>query len=97
MAKGVEDTAFYTYNRFISSNEVGSSMQSFGISVETFHASNLERLENSPDAMLATSTHDTKRSEDVRNRLNVISEMKMLWPSFIRRAQRVECALQTDA
>ncbi|MGC1362621.1 MAG: malto-oligosyltrehalose synthase [Silvibacterium sp.] len=89
MAKGVEDTAFYTYNRFISSNEVGSSMQSFGLSVETFHASNLERLENSPDAMLATSTHDTKRSEDVRNRLNVISEMKMLWPSFIRRAQRL--------
>ena len=89
MAKGVEDTAFYTYNRFISSNEVGSSMQSFGLSVGTFHASNLERLENSPDAMLATSTHDTKRSEDVRNRLNVISEMKMLWPSFIRRAQRL--------
>jgi (1->4)-alpha-D-glucan 1-alpha-D-glucosylmutase len=89
MAKGVEDTAFYSYNRFISSNEVGSSMQSFGISVETFHASNLERLENSPDAMLATSTHDTKRSEDVRNRLNVISEMKLQWPAFIRRAQRL--------
>ncbi len=89
MAKGVEDTAFYTYNRFISSNEVGSSMQSFGISLETLHASNLERLENSPDAMLATSTHDTKRSEDVRNRLNVISEMKLLWPAFVRRAQRL--------
>jgi (1->4)-alpha-D-glucan 1-alpha-D-glucosylmutase len=89
MAKGVEDTAFYTYNRFISSNEVGSSMQSFGISIETFHAGNLERLENSPDAMLATSTHDTKRSEDVRNRLNAISEMRLLWPSFIRRAQRL--------
>ena len=86
MAKGVEDTAFYSYNRFISSNEVGSSMQSFGLSVETFHASNLERLANSPDAMLATSTHDTKRSEDVRNRLNVISEMKLLWPSFVRRS-----------
>jgi len=89
MAKGVEDTAFYTYNRFISSNEVGSSMQSFGLSIETLHASNAERLEHSPDAMLATSTHDTKRSEDVRNRLNVISEMKLLWPSFIRRAQRL--------
>ncbi|MGB7191699.1 MAG: malto-oligosyltrehalose synthase [Acidobacteriaceae bacterium] len=89
MAKGVEDTAFYRYNRFISSNEVGSSMQSFGIAVESFHASNLERLENSPDAMLATSTHDTKRSEDVRNRLNVISEMALLWPAFVRRAQRL--------
>lgn len=89
MAKGVEDTAFYVYNRFISSNEVGSAMQSFGLSMETFHASNLGRLENSPDAMLATSTHDTKRSEDVRNRLNVISEMKLLWPAFVRRAQRL--------
>ncbi|HEX5235367.1 MAG TPA: malto-oligosyltrehalose synthase [Silvibacterium sp.] len=89
MAKGVEDTAFYTYNRFISSNEVGSSMQSFGISTETFHASNTERLESSRDAMLATSTHDTKRSEDVRARLNVISEMKLMWPIFARRAQRL--------
>ncbi len=89
MAKGVEDTAFYVYNRFISSNEVGSSMQSFGLSTETFHASNEERLKNSPDAMLATSTHDTKRSEDVRNRLNVISEMKLFWPAFVRRVQRL--------
>jgi (1->4)-alpha-D-glucan 1-alpha-D-glucosylmutase len=89
MAKGVEDTAFYTYNRFISSNEVGGSMQSFGLSTETFHASNEERLKNSPDAMLATSTHDTKRSEDVRNRLNVISEMRLVWPAFVRRAQRL--------
>jgi (1->4)-alpha-D-glucan 1-alpha-D-glucosylmutase len=94
MAKGVEDTAFYIYNRFISSNEVGSSMKSFGISVETFHASNEERLENSPDAMLATSTHDTKRSEDVRNRLNVLSEMKLMWPSFVRRAQRLNARLK---
>ena len=89
MAKGVEDTAFYVYNRFISSNEVGSSMQSFGISIETFHASNEERLKYSPNAMLATSTHDTKRSEDVRNRLNVISEMKLFWPAFVRRVQRL--------
>jgi len=89
MAKGVEDTAFYVYNRFISSNEVGSSIQSFGLSTETFHASNEERLKNSPDAMLATSTHDTKRSEDVRNRLNVISEMKLFWPAFVRRVQRL--------
>jgi (1->4)-alpha-D-glucan 1-alpha-D-glucosylmutase len=64
-------------------------MRSFGIPVETFHASNQERLENSPDAMLATSTHDTKRSEDVRNRLNVISELARLWPAFVRRAQRL--------
>jgi (1->4)-alpha-D-glucan 1-alpha-D-glucosylmutase len=96
MAKGVEDTAFYIYNRFISSNEVGSSMDSFGLSVETFHASNEERLQNSPDAMLATSTHDTKRSEDVRNRLNVISEMKLFWPAFVRRWQRINARFKQE-
>ncbi len=50
-----------------------------------FHEANRERLRDSPDAMLATSTHDTKRSEDVRNRLNVLSEMTYLWPSYVRR------------
>ncbi|MGC2619806.1 MAG: malto-oligosyltrehalose synthase [Acidobacteriaceae bacterium] len=85
MAKGVEDTAFYVYSRFISSNDVGSSMEAFGISIDAFHESNRERLRTAPDAMLATSTHDTKRSEDVRNRLNVLSEMTWLWPSYVRR------------
>ena len=94
MAKGVEDTSFYIYNRFISSNEVGSSMKSFGISIETFHASNAERLLHSPNAMLATSTHDTKRSEDVRNRLNVISELDTRWPSLIRRWYRTNARLR---
>jgi (1->4)-alpha-D-glucan 1-alpha-D-glucosylmutase len=94
MAKGVEDTAFYVYNRFISSNEVGSSMKSFGISVETFHAGNEERLLHSPGAMLATSTHDTKRSEDVRNRLNVLSELDTRWPSLIRRWYRMNAKLR---
>ena len=95
MAKGVEDTAFYIYTRFLSSNEVGSSMKSFGISVETFHASNQERLATSPDAMLATSTHDTKRSEDVRNRLNVLSEMVNIWPTFVKRCQRMNARFKT--
>ncbi len=89
MAKGVEDTSFYVYNRFVSSNEVGGSMKSFGISVESFHASNRDRLESFPDAMLATSTHDTKRSEDVRNRLNVLSEMTYAWPSLVKRWMRM--------
>ena len=89
MAKGVEDTAFYVYSRFISSNDVGSSMDAFGIGAEEFHATNAARLEEAPDAMLATSTHDTKRSEDVRNRLNVLSEMKFLWPSTVRRWVRM--------
>jgi len=89
MAKGVEDTAFYVYNRFVSSNDVGSAMDAFGITAEEFHAANRERLRSAPDAMLATSTHDTKRSEDVRNRLNVLSEMTYLWPSYVRRWVRM--------
>jgi (1->4)-alpha-D-glucan 1-alpha-D-glucosylmutase len=83
MAKGVEDTTFYVYNRFISANEVGGSAESFGISLDLLHKSNQERLKNSPDTMLTTSTHDTKRSEDVRNRLNVLSEIPEDWGSLV--------------
>jgi (1->4)-alpha-D-glucan 1-alpha-D-glucosylmutase len=89
MAKGVEDTTFYVYNRFISSNEVGGDAKSFGITLEQWHASNEERLAMSPDSMLTTSTHDTKRSEDVRNRLNVLSEIPNAWAAAARRWQRV--------
>src|SRR5277367_2433543 len=89
MAKGVEDTAFYVYTRFLSSNEVGGSAKSFGISLDTLHQSNQERLKHSPDTMLSTSTHDTKRSEDVRNRLNVLSELPQLWSASVRRWQRM--------
>jgi (1->4)-alpha-D-glucan 1-alpha-D-glucosylmutase len=89
MAKGVEDTAFYVYTRFLSSNEVGGSAKSFGISLDTLHRSNEERLKHSPDTMLTTSTHDTKRSEDVRNRLNVLSELPQLWASSVHRWQRM--------
>ena len=89
MAKGVEDTAFYVYNRFIASNDVGGSMEAFGIATEEFHEANRGRLRAAPDAMLATSTHDTKRSEDLRNRLNVLSEMTYMWPSYVRRWVRL--------
>ena len=89
MAKGVEDTAFYVYNRFISSNDVGGSIEAFGIPPGEFHEANRGRLKTAPDAMLATSTHDTKRSEDVRNRLNVLSEMTYMWPSYVRRWMRL--------
>ena len=95
MAKGVEDTSFYVYSRFISSNDVGSSMEAFGISPEEFHRANQERLATTPDALLATSTHDTKRSEDVRNRLNVISEMTYLWPSYVRRWVRMNAKFKS--
>ena len=79
MAKSMEDTAFYIYNRLVSLNEVGGHPAHFGIDVPTFHAHNIKKLERYPYSMLATSTHDTKRSEDVRCRINVLSEMPDEW------------------
>jgi (1->4)-alpha-D-glucan 1-alpha-D-glucosylmutase len=73
MAKGLEDTVCYVYNRFVSVNEVGCSPKHFGVSPAEFHAANVKRSERWLASMLATSTHDTKRSEDVRARLNVLS------------------------
>ena len=75
MAKGLEDTVFYIYNRLAALNEVGGEPQLFGISVETFHQRNLRRLRDWPASLLATSTHDSKRSEDVRARMLAISEI----------------------
>lgn len=85
MAKGVEDTAFYVYNRLASLCEVGGNPSRFGVSVADFHKANLARLEHWPHAMLASSTHDTKRSEDVRARLNVLSEMPERWEAALQR------------
>lgn len=79
MAKAVEDTSFYRYNRLISLNEVGGDPRQFGTSVATFHHNNIERARRMPYSMLSTSTHDTKRSEDVRARINVLSEMPDDW------------------
>jgi (1->4)-alpha-D-glucan 1-alpha-D-glucosylmutase len=79
MAKGLEDTAFYIYNRLAALNEVGGEPQRFGLTVEGFHRRNAERQKRWPATLLATSTHDTKRSEDVRARMVAISEMPELW------------------
>src|SRR6266540_1361213 len=79
MAKGLEDTVFYIYNRLTALNEVSGEPQQFGLSAETFHERNLDRQSNWPATLLATSTHDTKRSEDVRARLAAISEIPELW------------------
>lgn len=81
MAKSVEDTAFYIYNRLVSLNEVGGHPEQFGAPVTAFHQRNTERA--FPHTMLATSTHDTKRSEDVRARINVLSEMPDEWRRVI--------------
>ena len=79
MAKGMEDTAFYIFNRLVSQNEVGGSPRRFGTSVAAFHRLCRERAERWPHTMLATSTHDSKRSEDARCRINVLSEVPDEW------------------
>ncbi|HEX9021956.1 MAG TPA: malto-oligosyltrehalose synthase, partial [Nitrospirota bacterium] len=84
MAKGVEDTAFYVYNRLVSLNEVGGTPERFGTPLDMFHGQNIERAKNWPHALIATSTHDTKRSEDVRARLNVLSEIPREWAERVR-------------
>jgi (1->4)-alpha-D-glucan 1-alpha-D-glucosylmutase len=83
MAKSVEDTAFYTFARFIALNEVGGNPGVFGGSVDEFHQTNLRRLQVSPHAMLTTSTHDTKVSEDVRARLYTLSEIPAEWEDWV--------------
>jgi (1->4)-alpha-D-glucan 1-alpha-D-glucosylmutase len=79
MAKGVEDTAFYRYHRLISTNEVGGDPARFGGTVDAFHGWCRTVAARWPDTMLTLSTHDTKRSADVRARLNVLSEMPQAW------------------
>ncbi|MHB8255226.1 MAG: malto-oligosyltrehalose synthase [Acidiferrobacter sp.] len=83
MAKGLEDTLFYRYNRFVALNEVGGDPSQFSVSLETFHERNHARLRDWPYTMLCTSSHDTKRSEDVRARLNVLSEIPELWGAWV--------------
>ncbi|MFZ0611228.1 MAG: malto-oligosyltrehalose synthase [Desulfobacterales bacterium] len=79
MAKGFEDTAFYRYNRLVSLNEVGSEPGRFGCSARQFHDAIARRAKIWPHAMNGTATHDSKRGEDVRARLNVLSEMPVKW------------------
>jgi (1->4)-alpha-D-glucan 1-alpha-D-glucosylmutase len=89
MAKGLEDTAFYRYNRLISLNDVGGDLQRFGTLTEEFHLANQERFRSWPHTMLATSTHDSKRSEDVRARINVLSEIPALWKLRVQEWKRL--------
>src|SRR5205823_9766696 len=79
MAKGVEDTAFYRYNRFTALNEVGGDPGCFGVSVPEFHAAATTRQRRWPLGMTTLSTHDTKRSEDVRARLAVLAALPGVW------------------
>ncbi len=85
MAKGLEDTVFYIYNRLAALNEVGGEPQQFALTAEAFHERNIDRQRNWPATLLATSTHDTKRSEDVRARMVAISEIPELWRRSLQR------------
>jgi (1->4)-alpha-D-glucan 1-alpha-D-glucosylmutase len=85
IAKGVEDTGFYVFNRLISLNEVGGDPERFGISLQTFHQQNSERARRWPHSMLASTTHDTKRSEDARARISVLSELPDEWSGALAR------------
>jgi (1->4)-alpha-D-glucan 1-alpha-D-glucosylmutase len=84
-AKAVEDTAFYRYVPLLSLNEVGGDPRSFGVSIPAFHAANVGRLRYRPHCMLGSSTHDSKRSEDLRARINVLSEDPQLWQELLHR------------
>ena len=85
MAKGFEDTTLYIYNRLLSLNEVGSKPSNFGISLGDFHKFNQRRANDWPHSMNATSTHDTKRGEDARARINVLSEIPEDWEAQLLR------------
>ena len=85
MAKGVEDTALYRYTRFTALNEVGGDPGRFGVPLDAFHAAAAHRQDRWPAGMTALSTHDTKRSEDVRARLAVLAELPGEWAAAVRR------------
>lgn len=84
MAKGVEDTALYIYNRLLSLNEVGGDPGHFGISIDQFHAFNRKKYDRWLHSMNASATHDTKRGEDMRARLNVLSEIPDEWEQHLK-------------
>ncbi len=89
MAKAVEDTLFYRFNRLISANEVGAEPGALGLSARSFHRRVQQRMEHHPLALNATATHDTKRGEDARMRIAAISERPRRWESAVKRFDRI--------
>lgn len=96
MAKGLEDTAFYRYFPLSSLNEVGALLDSFGTRIETFHEKNIERFANWPHSQLSTTTHDTKRSEDVRARINLLSEIPDEWEVLLSNLNSIAEKYKTE-
>jgi (1->4)-alpha-D-glucan 1-alpha-D-glucosylmutase len=97
MAKSIEDTVFYCFNRLICLNEVGCDPSRFGISIEEFHEENRFAQQRWPEAMLTTSTHDTKRGEDMRARISLLSEIPVQWSRTVRRWAEINQACWGDA
>lgn len=95
MAKSLEDTTFYIYNRLASLNEVGGNPEQFGIGIDDLHQHNAWRARYWPHTLLTLSTHDTKRSEDVRARLNALSEIPGEWEAAIWRWQGMNAGAKT--
>ncbi len=84
-AKGVEDTAYYRHLRMLALNEVGGDPERFGLSIDSFHAANIERAERFPEGLLVTQTHDTKRSGDSRARIGALTAMPAGWAEHVQR------------
>jgi len=83
MAKGVEDTVMFTYNRFVGHTEVGDAPDAFGLTANEFHQKMLDRQKNWPLSLNGSSTHDTKKGEDVRARLNVLTDLPEDWATLV--------------
>ena len=96
MAKAAEDTAFYRYFRLLALNEVGGDPRRFGQSIAAFHHAMRDRARDWPRSMLATATHDTKRGEDARMRLAMLSEMPRLWGRYVSRWLRLNRSRRTE-
>lgn len=96
MAKGVEDTLMYTYNRYLGNNEVGDSPETFGITVRQFHKAMKKRREEWPLSINATSTHDTKRGEDANARLNVLTDLPEEWIEAVKEWQKINKGLKEN-
>ena len=96
MAKGVEDTAFYCFNRLISLNEVGGNPEKFGASPDDFHTFCLRIQSEWPQTMLASATHDTKRGEDMRLRIGLLSEIPEPWIHAVRRWSRMNASFRRN-
>ncbi|HQP91338.1 MAG TPA: malto-oligosyltrehalose synthase, partial [Candidatus Omnitrophota bacterium] len=96
MAKGLEDTMFYCFNRLISLNEVGGNPEVFGLNLKDFHEFNIKRAKNWPNTMNASATHDTKRGEDSRCRLDCLSELPKEWKSILNEMSRLNRKIKTN-